>query len=194
MYAFYERSELFLSALLKRADAWLYSEPLSVSLWLPALPNEGEPRKNLPLTQGEVSRSDGDGIPPRAGRKKIFNLVSGGVLLRCLIHKDEVRKIITLLVKRQNSESIALSGAFRSLRLDQRACEAYPRVSLKCGGCSPALWHSVRLIPQKSVPDRIGSSDNNLLNLQFWSSTTNENNSNNAYNVNFSNGKVNKSN
>ena len=120
----------------------------------------------------------------------IFIVVSSGVLLRCLIHKDEVRKIITLLVKRQNSESRALSGAFRSLRLDQRACEAYPAVSLKCGGCSPVLGHSVRLTPQKSVPDRIGFSDNNPLN--FWSSTTND--SNNAYNVNFSNGNVNNNN
>ena len=120
----------------------------------------------------------------------VFNSVSGGVYRRCLIHKDEVRRKTTLLVKRQNSEGIALSGAFRSLRLDQRACEAYPRVSLKCGGCSPALGHYIRLIPQKSVPDRIGFSDNNPLN--FWSSTSND--SNNAYNVNFSNGNVNNNN
>ena len=138
-------------------------------------------KKNLPLTQGEVSRSDGEG---KTGIRRRFTTLFDSYY--------EVRKIITLLVKRQNSESTALSGAFRSLRLDQRACEAYPAVSLKCGECSPVLGHSVRLTPQKSVPDRIGSSDNNPLN--FWSSTTNENNSNNAYNVNFSNGNVNNNN
>ena len=122
--------------------------------------------------------------------ENFFTSVSSGVLSRCLIHKDEVRKIITLLVKRQNPESTALSGAFRSLRLYQRACDAYSAVSLKCGGCSPVLGHSVRLTPQKSVPDWIGFSDNNPLN--FWSSTANDNN--NAWKVNFSDGKVNNNN
>ena len=77
------------------------------------------------------------------------------------------------------------------MRLDQGAREAYPAVSLKCGGCSPALGHSTRLIPQKSVPDRIGFSDNNPLNS---SSSTKSDNTDNAWNVNFSNGKVNNNN
>ena len=129
---------------------------------------------------------------PQGESKKFFITVSSGVLSRCLIHKDEVRKLITLWVKRQNPEGTAPSGAIRSLRLDQRACEAYPAISLKCGGCSPALGHSVRLIPQKSVPDRIGFSDNNSLNLQ--SSSVQSDNSDNAWNVNFNNGNVNNNN
>lgn len=79
----------------------------------------------------------------------------------------------------------------QNLRLYQGAREAYPAVSLKCGGCSPALGHSTRLIPQKSVPDRIGFSDNNPLNP---SSSVQSDNSDNAWNVNFNNGNVNNNN
>lgn len=112
---------------------------------------------------------------------------------RCLIHKTKCgNSNTTLRGSGRILTSTALSEESKLLRLDQGARDAYPAVSLKCGGCSPALGHSTRLIPQKSVPDRIGFSDNNSLNLQ--SSSVQSDNSDNAWNVNFNNGNVNNNN
>ena len=111
---------------------------------------------------------------------------------RCLIHKTKCgNSNTTLRGSGRILTSTELSEESRNLRLYQGARDAYPAVSLKCGGCSPALGHSTRLIPQKSVPDWIGFSDNNPLNS---SSSVQSDNSDNAWNVNFNNGNVNNNN
>ena len=81
-----------------------------------------------------------------------------------------------------------------SLRLDQRASEAYPAVNpnfVNRNTFSHGFEDSGKTAAEIRT-DRIGFSDNNPLNFWFWSSTPNDNN--NAWNVNFSNGKDNNNN
>ena len=126
----------------------------------------------------------------RESCRKAAERVSHGIKRRkrCLIHKTKCgNSNTTLRGSGRILTSTALSEESKLLRLYQGARDAYPAVSLKCGGCSPALGHSTRLIPQKSVPDRIGFSDNNPLNL---SSSVQSDNSDNAWYVNFDIGDV----
>lgn len=81
-----------------------------------------------------------------------------------------------------------------SLRLDQRACEAYPAVNSNFVNRN-TFSHVFEKSGKTAAEIRtswIGFSDNNPLN--FWSSSTNVNNTNNAWNVNFNNGNVNNNN
>ncbi|MBQ4437570.1 DUF1566 domain-containing protein [bacterium] len=82
-----------------------------------------------------------------------------------------------------------------SLRLDQRACEAYQAVNSNSPNShdfSHGSDYSGKTASEIRTGERIGFSDNNSLN--FWSSSTNANNTNNAWNVNFNNGNVNNNN
>ena len=81
-----------------------------------------------------------------------------------------------------------------NLRLDQRASEAYPAVNSNFVN-RDTFSHGFEDSGKTAAEIRtkwIGSSDNNPLN--FWSSSTNVNNTNNAWNVNFNNGNVNNNN
>ena len=80
-----------------------------------------------------------------------------------------------------------------SLRLDQRAEEAFSAISpLEHGKIfSPVLFPS----GLKAAGIRtLAGSDFLVIISEFWSSSTNVNNTNNAWNVNFNNGNVNNNN
>ena len=80
-----------------------------------------------------------------------------------------------------------------NLRLDQRAGEAFSAISpFKHGKIFSTVQPTSGLKAAEIRTEWIGFSENNPLN--FWSSSTNVNNTNNAWNVNFNNGNVNNNN
>lgn len=81
-----------------------------------------------------------------------------------------------------------------SLRLDQRAGEAYQAVNSNSPN-SHDFSHGSDYSGKTAAEIRtLAGSDFLIIISEFWSSSTNVNNTNNAWNVNFNNGNVNNNN